>query len=81
MQLPTLTEAQILGVKRPIVKGIADSFNTNKNGLGRFDVRYEDYCANISLAILRESFLYASGSQPAWVAIPFGRTVFSSAAL
>lgn len=30
MQLPTLTEAQILGVKRPIVKGIADSFNTKR---------------------------------------------------
>ena len=33
MRLPILTEAQILGVKRPIVKGIADSYNTNTTGL------------------------------------------------
>lgn len=62
MQLPTLTEAQILGVKRPIVKGIADSFNTN-DGLGRLTFGTKT-TVQISLAILRESFLYASGSQP-----------------
>lgn len=71
MQLPTLTEAQILGVKRPIVKGIADSFNTN-DGLGRLTFGTKT-TVQISLAILRESFLYASGSQPVWVAIPFGQ--------
>lgn len=70
MQLPILTEAQILGVKRPIVKGIADSFNTN-DGLGRLTFGTKTTVQIYPSQSYETVFLYASGSQPMRVAIPF----------
>lgn len=45
MRLPILTEAQILGVKHPIVEGIADSFST-KHGLSRLAFGKGNFSAN-----------------------------------
>lgn len=51
MQLPILTEARILGVKRPIAKGIADFFNTNTGLVAWRSVKRS---VQIPLAILRK---------------------------